>query len=75
MKKELLWIVEILVMALMLIVGTLRCIEVQKRETDPNADSFSVALFIFQYSVIPLLFPSQKVGVIIILRLSVRIWK
>ena len=36
MKKELLWIVGILVVTLVLIVGTLRYIEVQKRETDPN---------------------------------------
>ena len=36
MKKELLWIVGILVVTLVLIVGTLRYIDVQKRENDPN---------------------------------------
>ena len=36
MKKELLWIVGILVVSLVLIVGIIRYIEVQKRESDPN---------------------------------------
>ena len=36
MKKELLWIVGILVVSLVLIVGIIRYIEVQKRENDPN---------------------------------------
>ena len=36
MKKELLWIVGILVVSLVLIVGIMRYIDVQKRENDPN---------------------------------------
>jgi hypothetical protein len=36
MKKKLLWIAGIFVVALVLIVGIVRYIEVQKRENDPN---------------------------------------
>ena len=36
MKKNLLWIAGIFVVALVLIVGVVRYIEVQKRENDPN---------------------------------------
>ncbi len=36
MKKKILWIAGIFVMALVLIVGIVRYIEVQKRENDPN---------------------------------------
>lgn len=36
MKKKILWIVGILVVSLVLIVGIMRYIDVQKRENDPN---------------------------------------
>ena len=36
MKKKILWIAGIFVVALVLIVGITRYIEVQKRENDPN---------------------------------------
>ena len=36
MKKKILWIAEISVVGLMIIVGIMRYIEVQKRENDPN---------------------------------------